>query len=244
MTLDKEAYNIRVHEGGQAYGKDWQDHYPSIIKLVPSNSYVLDVGCGRGGLLKYLRDKKNCTVIGLDITSDSVRFCKEKGIDVIKCDLEEEEIPGTYDVIIFSAVLEHLIDPLWVLEKFRNNLKAEGCIIIGVPNFSHILARIQYLRGKNVQAFGSAKEDLKLGVQPYPHIRFFNKATLSLILHKMGYKPVRWSYYKSQSFSVDPKSYLHKKVISWIFYKFYQIDHELFSGFIAVKAKKVKEVER
>jgi 2-polyprenyl-3-methyl-5-hydroxy-6-metoxy-1,4-benzoquinol methylase len=51
MTLDKEAYNIRVHEGGQAYGKDWQDHYSSIIKLVPSNSYVLDVGCGRGGLL-------------------------------------------------------------------------------------------------------------------------------------------------------------------------------------------------
>ena len=105
---------------------------------MPSNLYVFDIGCGRGGLLEYLRDKENCQVIGLDITSEAVHFCKGKGIEVMKCDVEEEEIPGVYDVIIFSAVLEHLADLLLVLREFRSNLRNDGCIIWGCLTY-HIL---------------------------------------------------------------------------------------------------------
>ena len=241
MAFDKEAYNIRVHEGGYSYGQDWQEHYPTIIKLVPSNSYVLDVGCARCGLLQYLRDKKNCRVMGLDVTSHAVSFGKEKGIEVIKCDIEEDEIPVVYDVVILSALLEHLIDPLLVLEKLRHNLRDDGCIIILVPNFSHIYARIQYLLGKNITAFGVTEEDIKLGIQPYAHLRFYNKATLSHILHKTGYRPIEWSYHKPQSFSRHPKASPLRMLLRWLFRKLYSINHPLFSVYIAVKAVKVKQ---
>ena len=236
ITSKKELYNVKIHKGGYSYNQDWQEHYPPIIELVPPNSYVLDVGCGRGGLLEYLRDKKNCRVTGLDITRDAVSFCREKGIAVIKCDLEEEEIPGVYDVIILSAVLEHLIDPLFVLEKFRNNLRDKGYVIVGVPNFSHIRARISYLLGRNVTRFGNDKKDKKLVIQPYGHIQFYNKATLSHILHKKGYKPVQWSYlsYYRRSYNTS----LLRKFFVWGFYKVYRVNPELFSGFIAVKAVK------
>jgi 2-polyprenyl-3-methyl-5-hydroxy-6-metoxy-1,4-benzoquinol methylase len=187
-----------------------------------------------------LRDLKNCHVIGLDISDDAIKACNEKGIKVIKCDLEEDEIPGTYDIIILSAVIEHLIDPLSVLDKIRDNFNENGCIIVGVPNFSEFGARIQYFLGKNIKRFGYDEKDMKLGIQPSGHIQFFNKATLSYLLERTGYKPVEWSYHKPQSFSANPKVHLPKKVIPWLFYKLHQIDHELFSVFIAVKAVKME----
>ena len=220
------------------YQQDWHDYYHPIIRLVPSNSFVLDIGCGRGGLLEYLRDKKNCRVAGVDMSDDAIRILKKKGIEAIKADVEEDDIPGSYDVIILAAVLEHLIDPLSVLSKLRNNLKNDqGCIIIGVPNFSEIIARIQYLFGKNVTRFGNSEADKKLGIQPPGHIQFFNKSTLSHVLKKAGYKPLEWSYHSLPPLRKS-KVPLYKLPPAWIIHKLYTIDHELFSGFIAVTALK------
>jgi len=47
-------------------------YYPASIKLFLPDNSVLEMGCGRGGLLEYLRDTKNCTVTGLDISADAV----------------------------------------------------------------------------------------------------------------------------------------------------------------------------
>ncbi|MFC1897614.1 class I SAM-dependent methyltransferase [Chloroflexota bacterium] len=240
MKYDKEAYNIKAHEGGCSYGQDWQDYYSSIIELVPPDSYVLDVGCARGGLLEYLREKRNCRVKGLDITSGAVTFCKEKGIEVIKCDVEEEEVPGVYDVVIFSAILEHLINPLSVLEKLKKNLRDDGHIVILVPNYSHILARIQYLLGRNITTFGNTQEDIKYGIQPYGHVRFFNKSTLSHILLKTGYKPIEWSYDKPKSFSANSQFCLPRRMISKVFLELYRLNYPLFSVNLAVKAVKIR----
>lgn len=219
------------------YRQDWHDYYPTIIRLVPPNSRVLDIGCGNGGLLEYLRGKKNCQVIALDISDEAIKICKEKGIEAIRCDIERDKVPGTYDVIILSAVIEHLFDPLSTLSKVRNNLNENGCIIVGVPNFSHLLARIRYFLGKNVKRFGDTERDEKLGIQPLGHIQFFNKATLIYLLERTGYKPIEWSYHKSQSLPADSRA-LPRRMLSRIYHKLYKIDHELFSGFIAVRAKR------
>jgi len=204
------------------YKRDWHEYYSAIVRLIPPNVYVLDIGCGRGGLLKYLRDKLNCRVKGCDISDEAIKICKEKGIDAFKCDVEKEKIQGKYDVIVLSAVLEHLIDPVSVLKRLKNNLKKEGSIVVGVPNFSYILARIQYLLGRNVKRFDSSQESLRLGIQPYGHLHFFNKATLSYLLKRTGYDPIEWSYYTGRGVFG-----LH-------------INHALFAPFIAVRAKKIE----
>lgn len=54
----KKKDNLLFDESrGEYYKQDWNAYYTVIIDLVPSNSYVLDCGCGRGGLLAYLREK-------------------------------------------------------------------------------------------------------------------------------------------------------------------------------------------
>lgn len=221
----KKKDNLLFDESrGEYYKQDWNEYYTAIINFVPPNSHVLDCGCGRGGLLMYLRDKKNCRVKGLDLSDDAIRICREKGIEVIKCDLDEDTLSGTYDVIILSSTLESLIDPISVLKKVRDNLNENGCIIVGVPNFSHLLARIQFLRGKSVKVFGNSKEDRRLGIWGYDDIQFFNKPTLSRVLGKTGYKPVQWSYVKSSGL-----------------FGLYKLDYALFSSFIVVKALKKNE---
>ena len=40
------------NEAREYYKQDWHDYYPSITRLVPNNSYILDVGCGRGGVIR------------------------------------------------------------------------------------------------------------------------------------------------------------------------------------------------
>jgi 2-polyprenyl-3-methyl-5-hydroxy-6-metoxy-1,4-benzoquinol methylase len=220
------------------YQQEWHEYYTPVIKLVPSDCSVLDIGCGRGGLSEYLRDKKNCQVTGLDISDDSVKICEGKRIKVIKADVEKDNIPGTYDVIILSAVLEHLLDPLSGLETLRDNLNKNGIIIIGVPNFSDILSRIQYFRGKNIKRYGDSREDARLGIQSPGHIQFFNQPSLTHILKKTGYKPIEWSYLKA-SFSKTPATSPHRMLLRWLIYELYTIDHPLFSTFIAVKSIKI-----
>lgn len=213
-------------EEKEYYKKDWHDYYPTIIRLVPPNSLVLDIGCGRGGLLKHLRDKLNCKVVGIDISDVAIKICQEKGIKTILCNIEKEEIPGKYDVIILSAILEHLENPISLLNKIRSNLNKNGCVIIGVPNFSTLYSRIMYLFGMNATRYGKTKKDMKLGIQPPDHIRFFNKPTLLYILERCGYKPVKWSYYKPSRLT---------SVRMRLYYAFFNINPELFSVFIVVK---------
>ena len=194
------------------YTKDWHDYYHCIVSLISNNMFVYEIGCGRGGLLKYLNEIKNCTVTGCDSSDTAIQLCKKKGIKVDKIDIEKQNIKGKYDVIILCAVLEHLLDPLGTLKKIKKNIKKDFFIIVGVPNFSFIKFRLRYLIGANAKRFGESEEDKRLGVQPYGHIQFFNKATLMDCLKKANYKPIEWRYHK------------------------YPLD--VFSSFIAVKAKK------
>ena len=219
------------------YQQDWQDYYPTVIPLVPYNCSVLDVGCGRGGLAQYLRDSLNCRVTGLDISEDALTAYQKKGIETVKCNIEEDRVPGTYDVILCCAVLEHLVDPISVLRKLRDNIAQGGYLIALQQNFSHLTARFAYLRGRNITHFGDHTDKKRLGEQGYGHIRFFNKATLEYVLENTGFDVVQWAYHKP-SLSIASEVPFYRRPAIWLIHSLYQINHELFSVTIAAKAKK------
>ena len=55
-----------------------------ISDLIENNTRVLDVGCGDGTLMKYLKDKKNVDTRGLEISKNNVQTCIGKGLAVIE----------------------------------------------------------------------------------------------------------------------------------------------------------------
>lgn len=117
------------------------------VELTPKGS-VLDVGCGDGLLLQMLREK-DIEAQGVDISDVAVEVCTQKGFLVQKNDFTIDALPfgeGTFDTVIALDVLEHVYNPEKLLSEM--NRVAKSAIVISVPNFASLPARIQVLLGK------------------------------------------------------------------------------------------------
>ena len=55
-----------------------------IAELLPNNTRVLDVGCGDGSLMNFLKKEKNIEVRGLELNQENVQQCIRKGLPVIQ----------------------------------------------------------------------------------------------------------------------------------------------------------------
>lgn len=140
----KEFEDKRWKEGDQAP----VFRHIQTIDLVSSGQKVLDIGCGDGYLLEALR-QKGALVSGIDISEEGARKCRQKGIEVAVADISLEKAPfqdKTFDTVILLDILEHVYDPDPLLEKAIRLSKKH--IIISVPNFNSLPARIQVLFGR------------------------------------------------------------------------------------------------
>ena len=85
---------------------------PDISKSITSDlqpKTVADVGCGTGALLQALRDN-GCQVFGLEYSEAALEYCRARGVDVQKFDIENESLTDdrTFDVAVSMEVGEHL----------------------------------------------------------------------------------------------------------------------------------------
>ncbi|HEU5062383.1 MAG TPA: class I SAM-dependent methyltransferase [Solirubrobacterales bacterium] len=102
---------------------------------------VLDVGSGRGDLLRVLQ-RRGATVTGLEPSPDAARAAEGFGVKTVVGTLADAELPqGSFDAVIFHHSLEHVTRPVEALEKVRGLLEPGGTIFIAVPNFASRSAR-------------------------------------------------------------------------------------------------------
>lgn len=101
-----------------------------------SNTKALDIGCGKGAYLYYLKRIYECKCFGIDFDHDSVEYCKKKlGLNVLQGDITMiNEIKEDFDIITMWHFLEHEFSPLSTLLKVASHLKREGLLVIEVPN--------------------------------------------------------------------------------------------------------------
>lgn len=185
--------------GKEYYSQHWHGYYASAIPLIPHYSRVYDVGCGNGGLMDFLQNKHQCWTKGCDIEDGCLERCKEKGLDVEKLDIERDVPNEKYDIITMMAVLEHLQEPIRILNRMWGSSKY---IVVGVPNFSFLKYRIRHFFGETLTSWNPDDEFRSWrgitrgeGTQPYPHLRFFTKHSLERLLWQTHYEPVEWCYY-------------------------------------------------
>ena len=116
-----------------------------IADLLPSNTRVLDVGCGDGSLMSLLNEEKHIEVRGLELNQENVQECIHKGLPVIQGNAETElhQFPDkSFDYVVLSQTLQAFYEPEKVL---RNLLRIGKSVVISIPNFGFWKVRIKLL---------------------------------------------------------------------------------------------------
>tara|TARA_B100001057_G_scaffold184745_1_gene185479 strand:+ start:508 stop:1101 length:594 start_codon:yes stop_codon:yes gene_type:complete len=119
-----------------------------IEDWVPDNSKVIDFGCGDGSLLHKLKKDKNILGYGLEINDKKIISCLEKGVSVIKQDIDmglgEFESLG-FDIAIMARSIQCLKEPSLALNRMLNLSKE--CVVT-LPNLGYWRCRINLATGR------------------------------------------------------------------------------------------------
>ena len=119
-----------------------------IRDWVPSQSKVIDFGCGDGSLLKDLIDTKNICGYGVEIDHQMIAQCIEKGISVVEKDIDEgiqDFELSNFDIAIMASSIQCLKNPNIAM---RRMLKLSNKCIVTLPNFGYWRCRLALLAGK------------------------------------------------------------------------------------------------
>jgi len=135
---------------------------------------VLDIGCGDGYFLNYLK-QKGWQVRGVEISEFAAQKIKEKyDIDIFCGELSQAGYPEEYfDVVSLFEVLEHLPDPSGTLLEVQRIIKKTGLLIMTVPNFDS-LQRLLFGKYWHI-------------IDPPRHLFYFSRTTLDNILKKSNF---------------------------------------------------------
>jgi len=116
-----------------------------IAQIIQNNKRVLDVGCGDGTLMDYLKKNKKNDVRGLESKKNLVQQCISKGLSVIEGDAEKElfQFPEkSFDYVILSQTLQAFLYPEEVLNQL---LRIGKQTVVSIPNFGYWKVRLHLL---------------------------------------------------------------------------------------------------
>lgn len=172
------------------YGTYWEmrgefgysTRYKVFAELIEAGATVLDIGCGEGSTLAYLREQRSIKGEGVDISEAGLKMCAQKGIHAERADISSPSfsVAKTYDYIIISEVLEHIPAPEVLLEKVKGKFR-KG-LIISVPNTGYYLYRLRLLFGHF---------PVQWTLHPGEHLRFWTLQDFRSWLDDAGYRPLK-----------------------------------------------------
>ena len=168
----------------------------TINDMIPLDSKmkILEVGCGGGWHLKKFKDNNFNNLTGIDLGSDYINYGKERyNIDLQNTAIDK--LSDTYDLIILSHLLEHIIDLDSFIQQLSQRINPQGYLYIELPG----ILMTGYTYGKLNRSLQNA------------HTYYFTLATLTNIMNKNGFSLVKgdewiqsvWQYtgVKTNSFS-------------------------------------------
>ena len=119
-----------------------------INSWVPENSKVIDFGCGDGSLLKELLENKQVLGYGVEINDTKIEKCIEKGIPVIKLDIDKglnDFMSSDFDLSIMARSIQCLKNPDLALNRM---LELSKRCVVTLPNLGYWRCRINLASGK------------------------------------------------------------------------------------------------
>jgi SAM-dependent methyltransferase len=184
-------YSQDYYQGNQADGyadylgservlrREFHTVVEALLQLGRRDGNLFEIGCAYGFFL--LEAQKHFTVRGIEVSTYAAVHCRSQGLDVTT-GLLTDEVLGRYgpvDVVVMLDVIEHLTDPLEVLQLAQRNLRAGGHILITTGDWGSALSRLM----------GSSWRLMT----PPQHLFFFSRRTMELILARAGFRIVQLS---------------------------------------------------
>lgn len=141
------------------------------------NAKILDFGCGYGFVIRFLKLNGFLNSFGYEINNNLIASAKKKfNHDFLSSDYSLVK-SKKYDLIIINMVIEHLINPIEVLnENIYNLLSENGVVIFTIPNMNSL----------NRLLLGNKW----MGYSPNEHIYFLNPQKLDVLVNFKKYKLV------------------------------------------------------
>jgi len=155
-----------------------------ILPLLPSSvSRVLEIGCGTGKTLAWLKSVRQCKWLGgVEFNLEAADQARTRLDVVYDGNIEQMELPiapGSLDLILCLDVLEHLIDPWTVVKRLQMHLRPGGAIIASIPNVRYRRVVFPLL----IQGKWNYTDE---GVLDRTHLRFFVRSTAIGLLESSG----------------------------------------------------------
>ena len=114
----------------------------AVAAAVPAGARVLDIGCGDGQLLAWLRDTKGVEGRGIELDASDVAAAVGRGLAVVQGDADTDlaDYPdAAFDVVILSNTLQAMQRPADVLAQL---VRIGRSAIVSFPNFGHWRVRL------------------------------------------------------------------------------------------------------
>jgi 2-polyprenyl-3-methyl-5-hydroxy-6-metoxy-1,4-benzoquinol methylase len=156
--------------------------YVSELPANPDAS-ILEIGCGNGNTGTLALAKGKCgRYCGVEVNTTATELAATKITEVVLGDVEQIALPwpnGSFDALILSEVLEHLVDPWAVLKKLRVLMKTGAKVFASSPNVSHYSVILMLMRGTWPLA--------DRGIMDHTHLRWFTPDTFREMFESCGY---------------------------------------------------------
>jgi len=166
MFLDQYFHARKIHKYIRRYLPKSYDNF-----------FVLEIGCGAGGILAYFNDL-GCRVLGCDLDGDCIEFGRSfYGLEIFKGVFADLKFKGRPKLVIMSHILEHLLNPEVELSLIRNVIDSSGFLYIEVPgirNLTHTYYDMDFLNFIRIA-----------------HTYHFSLTTLNNLLGKAGFELIQ-----------------------------------------------------
>jgi methionine biosynthesis protein MetW len=140
----------------------------AIANWIKPGESVLDLGCGDGRLLKYLRATKGVQGYGVENSPERVLACIRHGVNVLQLDMEhglKGFVDGQFQHVVMSQSLQAIRHTEQMLAEM---LRVGREAVVSFPNFGYRTHREAIARGHM-----PVSESLPYEWYDTPNVRFF-----------------------------------------------------------------------
>lgn len=159
-----------------------------ISQIVPDGARVLDVGAGNGVLARLLEyQKRDCSIDGVEPDPVAQRAAQPYYRHLFCGTVDEfvrargESNTEQYDVIVMADVMEHIANPMPILEQLKALLAPNGTLVISTPNVAFASIRLALMFGQF--------DYVDSGILERTHLRFYTLKSLGRLFEAVGLHP-------------------------------------------------------